>query len=105
MCARALFRGPGFIVTWADPDMLRRSACDPIGRPAREVYVGSKARETQRLMDEVYRTGQPVAFDLPSFDGTDGRLVIARTAEGVAVDWRPVPVRARSAGLRVSVGS
>ena len=96
MGAQAQFSGPNHCIVSFDAAFGRWvQGQEVIGVPAREVFPDHA--ESQRLMDQVYRTGIPATLRIPSDGGTPGEVVIEPRYErgvivGVTTEWRAVSV-------------
>jgi hypothetical protein len=101
--AITIYQGPAHRIVSMSPEMLELTGFDAIGMPAREVFPGYG--ETQRLMDQVYRTGVAAhRFDVTP-DGRGGWTVIVPWLDhgvvvGLVTNWResmrpvaPLPLR------------
>lgn len=93
--AMGLFRGPDLIVEGCNDELRRITGCDPVGFPAREVWIGEVAKSVIAVMSEVFRTGErrhhwATWLEVP---GSILIVPVARMAEpwGVATSWEPVP--------------
>lgn len=100
MCARAVFRGPGQVCVAVDDEMAALVGDDVLGLPVREALTDPAYRESQLLMDAVYRDGITRVLAIPNTEGVDGVVVIVRInrcgfAWGVATAWRPLPAYLR----------
>lgn len=94
--ALGLFRGSDLIVEGVNDELRALSGCDqPIGMPAREVWIGDIARSVIATMSEVFRDGA-TRHCWVIWLGNPGSVLIVpvyRKAAlwGVATSWEPLP--------------
>lgn len=106
LAARALFRGPAHVFVDIDDEMERLIGREVIGVPAREAFCGPNHEPSQRLMDRVFRTGDPALISVPSVEGVVGSVLIVPVYHysrvwGLVTSWSPRPMHVFSPVPRV----